>query len=211
MILAFSSTTSGLFSLFNSSQASQNSIFSSEYSHRRKSLKTFRPAGLRISLSKDLPQLLISSKEGGGSPSQFKRSELLEFLLGPFSSFPFPGVEQEQLQQQHQQRQQGLGRSGAPWPGCGPFWGPDCVPAEAGGPALELGGVARLAVLDPRSRQPAPAVAPGPVGGPPPGPALFSVTRSVTLQDIFINGHEGSCRHTCPPQPSLGPCPVAES
>jgi hypothetical protein len=93
MILAFSSTTSGLFSLFNSSQASQNSIFSSEYSHRRKSLKTFRPAGLRISLSKDLPQLLISSKEGGGSPSQFKRSELLEFLLGPFSSFPFPGVE----------------------------------------------------------------------------------------------------------------------
>ncbi|EFA11403.1 hypothetical protein TcasGA2_TC013577 [Tribolium castaneum] len=95
------------------------------------------------------------------------------------------GNYQEQLQQQHQHRQQGLGRSGAPWPGWGPFWGPpDWDPAEAGGPPLEFGGVERLALLDPRSRQPAPAGAPAPVAGPPPGPALFSVTRSVTLQDI---------------------------
>lgn len=41
-------------------------------------------------------------------------------------------------------------------------------------------------MLDPRNLQPAAAAAvgPGPVDDPPPGPALFSATRSVTLQDI---------------------------
>lgn len=29
----------------------------------------------------------------------------------------------------------------------------------------------------------------------------------LTSAPTFINGHEGSCRHTCPLQPSLGPCP----
>lgn len=83
---------------------------------------------------------------------------------------------QEQLQQQHQHRQQGLGLSGAPWPFCGP--------EGADGP-LELGGVVRLVVLDPLSLQLAVPAPPGTVAdGPTPGPALFSVTRSVTLQDI---------------------------
>lgn len=67
---------------------------------------------------------------------------------------------QQQLQQQHQQRQQGLGRSGPP--------ASEVLPAV---PPFEFVGVARLVLLEPRSLHP-------------PAPALFSGTRSVTLQDI---------------------------
>uniref|UniRef100_A0A182FC82 Uncharacterized protein n=1 Tax=Anopheles albimanus TaxID=7167 RepID=A0A182FC82_ANOAL len=47
-----------------SSQASQKSMFSSLYSQRRNSRNAFRPLWLRISLSKLLPQLRISSSVG---------------------------------------------------------------------------------------------------------------------------------------------------
>lgn len=72
-------------------------------------------------------------------------------------------------------------------------------------PPLEFGEAAKLALLVPLNLHPATVVAEtaadaAPVGGPAPTPALLSATRSVTLQDIFINGHEGSCRHTCPLQ-----------
>lgn len=68
---------------------------------------------------------------------------------------------QEQLQQQHQHKQQGLGRNEPP------AVAPPVLP-------LELGGVARLWLLEPRNRHP-------------PAPDLFSGTRSVTLQDIWSN------------------------
>lgn len=61
---AFSSTASGSVSRLSSSHASQNMMFSSEYSPRRKSRNTLRPAALRISRSNDCPQLRISSSVG---------------------------------------------------------------------------------------------------------------------------------------------------
>lgn len=61
---AFSSIRSGLDSCFSSSQASQKRMFSSEYSQRRKSRKTLRPAELFISLSNDFPHARISSNGG---------------------------------------------------------------------------------------------------------------------------------------------------
>lgn len=64
MSRAFSSTACWLASALSSSQASQKSMFSSLYSVRRNSRKAPRPAGLRISLSKDCAQLCTSSGLG---------------------------------------------------------------------------------------------------------------------------------------------------
>lgn len=61
---AFSSMALLLASCLRSSQASQNSMFSSLYSVRRNSRKTFRPAGFLISLSNDWDHNRISSTEG---------------------------------------------------------------------------------------------------------------------------------------------------
>lgn len=108
---------------------------------------------------------------------------------------------QGHLQQQHQRRQQGLDRSGAFWrPDCGPF----CGGVEIGAFPLELGDAAVLAllVLVPRSLHPvavtvtAATAEPAPLWGPT-TPALLSVTRSVTLQDIW-NGENCGQRELLP-------------
>lgn len=63
---AFSSMALLLISCLRSSHASQNNMFSSLYSVRRNSRKTFRPAGFLISLSNDWDHIRISSTEGLG-------------------------------------------------------------------------------------------------------------------------------------------------
>jgi len=60
---AFSSIFSGLFSFFRSSQANQNKMFSSLYSHRKNSRKTLRPLKLDINLSKDSDHDCTSAAE----------------------------------------------------------------------------------------------------------------------------------------------------
>lgn len=75
-------------------------------------------------------------------------------------------IYQQQLQQQHQQRQHGFARNcwfGAPLE--------ETLPTGPAVPDFEFEGVARLVLLEPRSLHP-------------PAPVLFSGTRSVTLQDI---------------------------
>lgn len=62
----FSSTTVLLVSIFSSSQASQNIMFSSLNSVCRNCLKQLRPAALFITLSNEMPQERASSREGFG-------------------------------------------------------------------------------------------------------------------------------------------------
>lgn len=103
---AFSSTSSALVSFFSSSQASQNRMFSSLYSHRRKSRNSVRPAkristwmhsiralnpqqqhvpGLFISLSKLFPHILISSSGGLRTQTRIRLLDLLH-IGHPISS-----------------------------------------------------------------------------------------------------------------------------
>lgn len=94
------------------------------------------------------------------------------------------------LQQQHQSRQQGLGRIGAI---CGPGWGPFCGAVATGGIPLVVDAswlillepVPRCLHLDVVTDSDGPDEL-APLCGSP-AAALFSATLSVTLQDIWNN------------------------
>lgn len=124
MSRAFSSTDAELVSLWSSSQASQKSKFSSLYSERRNSRNFLLPFPLLMRVSNDWCHSRISSKVGISFESPLTMSRGVSFF--PLESLElFRIVRHEQLQQQHQQKQQAfdpLLRSFCDWdPGDG--WG----------------------------------------------------------------------------------------
>lgn len=82
-------------------------MFSSLNSVLRNCLKQLRPAALFITLSNDIAQERVSSRVGFGLSSQLVvLSVLLSNVDLCIVSSSFLTVKQEQLQQQHQQKQQ---------------------------------------------------------------------------------------------------------
>ena len=91
IIRAFSSTDSGFRSFLRSSHASQNRIFSSLYSHRRKDLNTFRPPGENKEISNNIDSIKAGLFQFNSSISFFIYS--LTLTIHEVFEWFAPGIE----------------------------------------------------------------------------------------------------------------------